>query len=69
MKRSLGLTARMVLYFVFATLASQGFVVFDQEAGTVTFRIEDIVLAGSGLIGYVGTFVAGRKAKDAGGLT
>lgn len=59
----------MILYFVFAGLASQGLVVFDGEAGTVTLHVESIVLLISGVAGYVGTFYASRVAKKKGGPT
>lgn len=65
----MGLPLRMVLYFVFAALASQGLVVFDAEAGTVTFRIEDLALIASGLAGYAATFWSSRMAKRNGGAT
>jgi hypothetical protein len=57
------LAVRMFLYLVFGALAGQGLVVFDQTAGTVTFRVEDLMLIVTGLAGYLGTFVASRFAK------
>lgn len=63
------LTVRMVLYFLFAALAGQGLVVFDQQAGTVTFRVDDLMLLASGTGGYVATFWASRLAKRRGGAT
>lgn len=65
----MGLSLRMVLYFVFAGLASQGLVVFDAEAGTVTFQVEDLALIASGLAGYLATFWSSRWAKRRGGAT
>ena len=65
----MGLTLRMVLYFVFAGLASQGLIVFDADAGTVTFRVEDVALIASGLAGYAATFWTSRWAKRHGGAT
>ena len=63
------LYVRMALYFAFGFLSSQGVVVFDQEAGTVTFRIDDLLLLASGIGGYVMTFAASRVAKARGGST
>lgn len=60
---------RMFLYLVFGTLAGQGIVIFDNETGTVSFNIEDIMLLASGLLGYIGTFYASRVAKARGGHT
>jgi hypothetical protein len=60
---------RMALYALFALLAGQGLILYDHEAGTVTFRVEDLALLASGAVGYVGTFVAGRVAKSHGGKT
>ena len=65
----MALFIRMALYAVFAILAGQGLVIFDHDAGTVTFRIDDVVLLISGAIGFVGTFWASRVAKAKGGAT
>lgn len=65
----MGLALRMVLYFAFTTLANQGFVLFDQSAGTVTFNVTNVATLLSGLIGFAGTFAAGRFFKKVGGLT
>lgn len=60
----MGLFLRMaVLYPVFLYLSSLGVVVFDQTQGTVTFRIEDLALALTGLGGYIATFLWSRWAK------
>lgn len=63
------LNIRMIAYFLFAGLASQGLLVFDQEAGTVTFKIEDISMIVTGVLGYIGTFGTSRIAKKNGGAT
>ncbi|MCK9543698.1 MAG: hypothetical protein M0R03_16890 [Novosphingobium sp.] len=63
------LTVRMILYFLFAGAASQGVAVFDADAGTLTFEIESLTAAVSGVIGFAGTFIASRWAKLRGGLT
>lgn len=63
------LSFRMVLYFLFASLASHGFVVFDQIEGTVTFQIEHLAMVGTGVVGYLGTFFFSRVAKARGGQT
>lgn len=65
----MALAVRMVLYFIFPVLASQGFVVFDQATGTVTFKIEDVVMLATGLAGFVATFGWSRIAKRKGGAT
>ena len=60
---------RMGLYFLFAALSSQGLVVFDQDAGSVTFSIEDVTLILSGALGFLVTYVTSRIAKARGGKT
>ena len=65
----MALFLRMALYFADAFLAGQGIVVFDQDAGTITFRIEDLVLAISGGTAFLVTFAASRVAKAKGGVT
>lgn len=65
----MGLAIRMFLYALFVTLANQGFVILDLEAGTVTFRIEDLKLLVGGAGGFAGTFAVGRWFKARGGLT
>lgn len=65
----MGLFIRMILYPIFTMLAAEGIVLFDGETGTVSFQIDDLILFGAGVIGYVGTFIAGRRAKAKGGLT
>lgn len=63
------LAIRMVIYLLTGVLVGQGLAVYDAEAGTVTFRIEDLPLALSGLAAFVGTFVTSRIAKARGGAT
>ncbi len=65
----MGLTLRMMLYFVFASLANEGIVLFDAGTGTVSFKVDDLALLASGVVGYLGTFVAGRWFKARGGST
>lgn len=65
----MGLYLRMALYLIFGVLAGQGLVVFDQAAGTVTFRIDDLVLLLISLGGFVLTFLGSRAVKAAGGRT
>lgn len=60
---------RMALYLVFGVLAGQGLVVFDADSGSVTFKIDDLMMAGTALAGFVGTFWASRVAKRKGGAT
>ncbi|MGB1214775.1 MAG: hypothetical protein ACPG4X_15525 [Pikeienuella sp.] len=63
------LAIRMLLYAVFAAMANEGLLLFDADAGTVTLKIEDIMLFGAGVVGYIGTFVTSRYAKARGGAT
>ena len=65
----MGLFIRMMLYAIFSNLAGEGIVLFDHQTGTVTFQIDDLILFGGGVFGFVSTFVAGRRAKAKGGLT
>ena len=65
----MSLYIRMALYLVFGVLAGQGLIVFDQSAGTVTFRVEDLALLASGGVGFVATFIASRVAAMRGGKT
>lgn len=60
---------RMGLYFIFAALASQGIVVFDQTDGTVAFQVEDLALVLGGVVAYAVTYVTSRIAKSRGGKT
>lgn len=57
------LAIRMVLYFLFPLVASQGLAVWDEEAGTLTFHIESLVPAIVGFLGFIGTFIASRFAS------
>ena len=63
------LTIRMILYFLSALVAGQGLAIYDHEAGTITFAIEDLALAIGGIATFGGTFVLGRFAKARGGAT
>ncbi len=63
------LSIRMVLYFLFSALASQGVGIFDAEAGTFTFQIAHFEALVSGVIGFIATFFASRLAKARGGIT
>lgn len=65
----MALFIRMILYPIFSALAVEGLVLFDAATGSVTFKIDDIILVIVGIVGYLGTFVAGRWAKAKGGLT
>lgn len=60
---------RMVAYLIFGVLAGQGLVIFDQAAGTVTFKVEDLVTIVSGFAGFAATFAVSRVAKARGGKT
>lgn len=60
---------RMAVYFVSALLAGQGLAVVDHDAGTLTFRIEDLTVALGGAGAFAGTFVISRLAKARGGAT
>ena len=65
----MALAVRMILYFAFSTLANQGFVLFDQAAGTVSFQIEDVIMLATGLAGFIATFAWSRWSKAHGGKT
>ena len=60
---------RMALYLVFGVLAGQGLVIFDADAGTVTFKVDDLMILGTAMAGFVGTFITSRFAKAKGGAT
>ena len=60
---------RMVLYLIFGVMAGQGLVVFDAVEGTVTFKVEDALIAGTAIVGFVGTFITSRVAAAKGGKT
>lgn len=60
---------RMFLYLCAGVLAGQGIAVFDPEAGTVTFQIDQLSAALAGLATFAGTFFASRVAKSRGGAT
>lgn len=63
------LALRMVLYAVFSAMANEGLILFDAVAGTVTFKVDDLMLFGTGLAGYIGTFAWSRWSKARGGAT
>ncbi len=54
------LYVRMALYAVFATIANQGFAVFDTDTGTLTFHLDSLAAIVVGALGFVATFVASR---------
>lgn len=56
------LYVRMALYAVSMLFAGQGLAIFDPEAGTLTFHIEDLTIAASGFATFVGTFITSRFA-------
>ena len=60
---------RMALYLVFGVLAGQGLVIFDADAGTVTFKVDDLMVLGTALAGFLGTFFSSRIAKAKGWAT
>ncbi|MCA0856168.1 hypothetical protein [Phaeobacter italicus] len=60
---------RMFLYLAAGVLAGQGLAIFDAEAGTVTFKIDSLAQALTGLATFIGTFAASRIAKRRGGAT
>lgn len=59
----MSLAVRMLLYALFAGLASLGVVEFDHQTGDVAFNIYSWELAATGIVGYVATFVTSRFAK------
>lgn len=63
------LTIRMILYFLSALVAGQGLAIYDHDAGTITFAIEDLAMAIGGIATFGGTFLVGRVAKARGGAT
>lgn len=65
----MALAIRMGLYFLFAAIAGQGVGTFDQDTGNLTLHVESLATVLAGVVGYVGTFAAGRWAKARGGLT
>lgn len=65
----MALFVRMMIYLLAGVLAGQGLVIFDQEAGTITFRVEDVTTVLTGLLTFGGAYLASRIAKARGGLT
>jgi hypothetical protein len=53
----------MVLYAIFAGMAGLGLVDFDPSSGIVSFSVNSLEFAISGILGYIATFVASRFAK------
>ncbi len=60
---------RMALYLLGGLLAGQGLAIFDAEAGTITFEIDSLAQALSGLGAFALTFCASRVSKRRGGAT
>lgn len=60
---------RMALYLIGGALAGYGLATFDPEAGTITFQIDALAQALSGLATFLGTFWVSRIAKKRGGVT
>lgn len=54
---------RMGLYALSMLFAGQGLAIYDPDAGTLTFVLEDIAVALSGAAVFVGTFVTSRMAS------
>lgn len=65
----MALYLRMMLYLLGGFLAGQGLAIYDAEAGTITFHVESLATALSGVALHVGTFVVSRIAKSRGGAT
>jgi len=65
----MGLAIRMILYLVFGWLSGQGVGFFDPDGGVYTITVESAQIAVTGLIGFVGTYIASRWAKARGGQT
>lgn len=63
------LAIRMVLYAIFAGLASVGVVDFNPNTGDVSFTLQSLEALLLGITGYVATFGASRIAKARGGST
>lgn len=53
---------RMALYALSMLFAGQGLAIFDAEANTLTFRLDDVAVALGGVGVFVATFVASRFA-------
>ena len=65
----MALLIRMALYFLSALIAGQGVAIFNPDAGTLTFDLENVATFVGGTLTFVGTYVVGRYAKARGGLT
>lgn len=65
----MALAIRMGLYWAFTMLSAQGLILFDEGAQTVTFKVDDVVLFLTGVVGYLGTFAWSRISKARGGAT
>jgi hypothetical protein len=58
----MALYIRMALYALSMLFAGQGLAIYDAQAGTLTFHVDDLAVALSGAGVFVGTFVASRFA-------
>lgn len=65
----MALFVRMALYFLFGSLAGQGWLHFDQVTGIVTIDVNHLGPLLVGLGGTVATFAWSRIAKARGGKT
>lgn len=65
----MALYVRMALYLIFGIIAGNGLGVYDANAGTITFHVDELEPLLTGIVGYGGTFIWSRFAKKAGGAT
>jgi len=65
----MALYIRMALYFLFGSLAGQGWLEWDAVNKTVLISVDDMVPALMGGLGFIGTFFASRVAAARGGAT
>jgi hypothetical protein len=56
----MALYVRMALYAAFTTIANQGFAVFDHDAGTLTFHLDNLTVIAVGALGFISTFIVSR---------
>ena len=54
---------RMAVYALSALFAGQGLAIYDADAGTLTFQVEDIAVALGGAGVFVATFITSRFSK------
>lgn len=60
----MGLFLRMfILYPFFMWLGNQGVQVYDFATDTVSFKLEDLLMAATGIGGYITTFLVSRYGK------